>query len=90
MSGKLRRSISFKNRLYSPYLLINGKPVQAETLDVALRTIEDHPIVGPLAVWYVRPDQVCIGEVGAWAQNPIAYGRWDEMFPLFSTYARML
>lgn len=89
MSGKLRRSIRIGGG-YTSSLLINGKPRKAESLEAALQIIKEMPIPGPLAVWHVQPQLVCIGEVGAWKQVPVAHGRWEEMFPLFEAYARML
>lgn len=88
--SKLRRSIQVRDGHCLSTLLINGKIRKAESLEAALRIIKEMPIPGPLAVWHAKPTLVCIGEVGAWKAVPVAHGRWEEMFPLFETYARML
>lgn len=91
MNDKLRRSISIPAGNVV-FLLINGKIQHrtGNTVESALRIVKVKPIVGSLAVWYTRPGLVCIGQIGAWKAVPVAYGRWDEMFPVFESYARMM
>lgn len=82
---------SWEREKFVPYLLINGKPYSQpiETLDQALQVVKDRPIVGPLSIWYAGRT-ICIGEVRAWETKPKDYGLWDEMFPVFEAYARMM
>lgn len=91
MNDKLRRSISIQADNIV-FLLINGKIQHrtGNTVESALRIVKARPIGGPLAVWCTKPGLVCIGQLGAWKAVPVAYGRWDEMFPVFESYARMM